>query len=205
MCSKTEEDYGIINPELVDKVLGNGRITITQKLDGHSCTIIIENKTIKYVCSRRSALKENTNNKFWQVAKKINLSKLTNDLYVLQGELMGPGLINNQLNLKEPELFVFQIKINDKFLTYLDMVYECRYNLNCNFVPHVENINTQKNNLNINILQDIADKQTLPDGSFAEGIIVRPFDYQTGGNGRPLGFKIISSNYMDYIDAISSK
>lgn len=198
ICNQTDEEHWFLNLDLVNKVLENDWITVTQKLDGHSCTIIIENKKIKYVCSRRHILKESETNKFWKAAKKINLNNIDDKLYILQGELMGPGLIKNQLNLKEPELFIFQIQHNNNFYSYLDMVYECRKNLNCKYVPHVENFNVKKDNIDINFLRLLSDKQILPNGNPAEGIVVRPFNYQKSENGNPLGFKIINNNYMEY-------
>jgi RNA ligase (TIGR02306 family) len=197
ICSPTDEDHGLSNPELIQEVLKNDYITVTQKLDGHSCTIIIENKKIKYVCSRRHILKESERNKFWNAAKKINLSNIDDKLYILQGELMGPGLIKNQLNLENPELFIFQIRVNNIFYSYSEMVNQCENIFNCKYVPHIKDFHVKNENIDVKFLQSLSDQQTLPDGSPAEGIVVRPIDYRSSGSGRPLGFKIINRNYID--------
>jgi RNA ligase (TIGR02306 family) len=197
LCAQTDEDNGLSNPELVNEVLSNKWITVTQKLDGSSCTIIIEDAKIRSVCSRRLELKETEDNSFWKVARKIDLSNCGRGRYVIQGELMGPGVQGNQLKLIEPELYVFQIKYNDGFYPYLDMVFECRNTFKCKYVPHVENFDTTETKITSDYLQDLADKQILSSGGPAEGIVVRPLDYRSAGNGRPLSFKIINRNYKD--------
>lgn len=196
LAAQTDEDNGLSYPDLVDEVLKHEYITVTKKLDGSSCTIIIEDKEIKYVCSRRLSLKETEQNSFWRVARKLDLSKLSDGRYVIQGELMGPGVQGNQLKLIEPELFVFQINYNGDFYPYVDMVYDCRNNLKCKYVPHIDDFHTISP-ISVEDLQKLADSQTLPDGSAAEGIVVRPQSYKNAGNGRPLSFKIINRNYKD--------
>lgn len=197
ICAQTDEDNGLSYPDIVNEVLKNEWITVTQKLDGSSGTIIIEDRVITHVCSRRLSLKETEENAFWKVARKLNLDKLDRGRYVIAGEVMGCGIQGNQLKLNEPEIFVFQIKYNDSFYNYLDMVYECKYTLDCKYVPHIENFNTINQKVNIDMLQALADKQVLPCGSPAEGIVVRPLNYRSAGNGRPLSFKIINRNYKD--------
>jgi RNA ligase (TIGR02306 family) len=197
LCAQTDEDNGLSNPELVDEVLKSKWITVTEKLDGSSCTIIIQDREIKYVCSRRLALKETEENSFWKAARKLDLSKCVRGRYVIQGELMGPGIQGNQLKLIEPELYVFQISYENAFYPYIEMVFECRNTFGCKYVRHVENFDTTETKITTDYLQDLADKQALPSGEPAEGIVVRPLDYHNAGNGRPLSFKIINRNYKD--------
>ncbi len=197
ICAQTDEDNGLSNPELVEEVLRNKWITVTEKYDGSSCTIIIENKKITHVCSRRLSLKETNENAFWRVARKLDLSNINNERYVIQGELMGPGVQGNQLKLMEPELYVFQISRNNSFDSYLSMVWACRNMFNCKHVKHINNFDTSAGKVDLNFLQSLADARTLPDGKPAEGIVVRPLDYKSAGNGRPLSFKIMNRNYVD--------
>jgi RNA ligase (TIGR02306 family) len=197
ICAQTDEDNGLSYPDIVNEVLKNEWITVTQKLDGSSCTIIIEDGEIKFVCSRRLALKETEENSFWKAARKLDLTKCGRGRYILQGELCGSGINGNQLKLIEPELYIFQIKYEDSFYPYLDMVFECRNTFGCKYVPHVENFNTKISPISVEDLQKLADSQTLSDGSAAEGIVVRALDYKSAGNGRPLGFKIINRNFKD--------
>lgn len=197
ICASTDEDNGLSYPEIVEEVLKSKWITVTQKYDGSSCTIIVEDRKITHVCSRRLSLKDTEANSFWRVAKKLDLSGIGPERHVLQGELMGPGIQGNQLKLMEPELYVFQINCNGTFWSYLDMVCECRSNFKCNYVKHIDNYDTESQKIDVEFLQELADSQVLPNGEPAEGIVVRPLDYRTAGNGRPLSFKIINRNYQD--------
>jgi len=197
ICAQTDEDNGLSNPELVDEVLKSDWITVTRKLDGSSCTIIIEDGKIAQVCSRRLSLKETEQNSFWKAARKLDLSKCDNDRYVIQGELMGPGIQGNQLKLLEPELYVFQIRTNGRFDSYVSMVCACRNIFGCKYVKCIDNYGTKDKKLTLDWFQELADKQTLPNGEPAEGIVVRPLKYPTAGNGRPLSFKIINRNYKE--------
>jgi hypothetical protein len=168
ICAQTDEDNGLSNPELVNEV-----------------------------CSRRLSLKETEENSFWKAARKLDLTKCGRGRYILQGELCGPGINGNQLKLIEPELYVFQIRFNDSFYSYIDMVFECRNTFGCKYVPHIENFNTEDGKITNEKLQNIADAQVLPSGEPAEGIVVRALDYKSAGNGRPLSFKIINRNFKD--------
>jgi RNA ligase (TIGR02306 family) len=197
ICAQTDEDNGLSNLDLVEEVLKSDWITVTQKYDGSSCTIVIEDNKITHVCSRRLSLKETDSNSFWKVARKLNLLKLPGGRHVIQGELMGPGVQGNQLKLLEPELFVFQINSDGEFWPYLDMVFMCRDTLGCNYVKHVDNFEKDPERINLDFLQELADRQILPNKKPAEGIVVRPLDYRGAGNGRPLSFKIINKNYVD--------
>lgn len=104
IVSKTDEDNGLSNPELVEEVLRHP-IIVTQKLDGSSMTVIVKNGEIEHVCSRRLSLKESDTNAFWRAARKLSIPVWFDG--VIQGELMGPGIQGNQLELSEPEIFVY--------------------------------------------------------------------------------------------------
>ena len=88
---------------------------LTVKLDGSSCTIYNyadENGPYVGVCSRNLDLLETEGNSFWRVARKTGLTEAllkVNGLYAIQGELMGPGIQGNRENLKDIELYVFDV------------------------------------------------------------------------------------------------
>jgi RNA ligase (TIGR02306 family) len=59
LTSKTDEDNGLNDPDLVEKVLNHDTyITVTSKLDGSSCTLIVENVSLSQVCTRNFSKKE---------------------------------------------------------------------------------------------------------------------------------------------------
>ncbi len=188
LAPKTDEDNALSNPDLVAEVLQHP-VTITQKLDGSSCTIIVKDGAIEHVCSRNLSLVESETNSFWRAARKLKLARFSG---VIQGELMGPGIQGNQLELLEPELFVFQIRDEFGWRDQEELDRLCEW-LGAKFVPVLfEDVR----GLNLGYLQDLADEQVLFNGKSAEGIVVRPTiprDYV--GEGRPLGFKVINRNY----------
>jgi len=193
IIATTDEENGLSNPDLVQEVLSHEEVTITQKLDGSSCTIIIRNGEIYQVCSRRLALKETIENGFWMAAKKLSFPSGWTG--TIQGELMGPGVQGNQLKLLCPQLFAFQIREDDRFLDYQAMERLCQEALGSLVVPLIQHSTTKS--LSLEDLQRLADSQRLQNGDHAEGIVVRPKIYKSSGSGRPLGFKIINRNYKD--------
>jgi RNA ligase (TIGR02306 family) len=201
IISKTDEDNGLNDPNLVDKVLNHDPyITVTQKLDGSSITIIIEDGAIAQVCTRNLSKKETENNTFWKAARKLTIPK--NWTGVIAGELCGNGIQRNQLKLEDVKIFVFQISVDKKYMTYEEMKDFCESSLHCDVVPLVCKLGldaTIKLWVNpLQKLQDLADKQKYPSGLEGEGIVVRPSSYPKGySSRRPLGFKLINRNYKD--------
>jgi RNA ligase (TIGR02306 family) len=193
VCATTDEENGLSNEELVVKVLSED-VTITRKLDGSSCTMIVRDGELVEVCSRRLSLKESPDSGFWRAARKLSVANLGKGLFVLQGELMGPGVQGNQLRLTEGEIHIFQIRREGEFLPYDEMKALCLDVLGCPAVPLLTHAEA---GLTLEELQRMADAQKLPCGNHAEGIVVRPRVYRLNGEGRPLGFKIINRNYKD--------
>ena len=201
IISKTDEDNGLNDPKLVEKVLNHdSHITVTSKLDGSSITLIVENGELTQVCTRNLSKKETENNTFWKAARKITIPE--NWTGTIQGELCGNGIQRNQLKLEDVKIFVFQISENKKYMTYEEMKDFCENSLHCDVVPLVcklELESTIKLWVNpLQKLQELADKQKYPSGLEGEGIVIRPSSYPKGySSRRPLGFKLINRNYKD--------
>ena len=201
LTSKTDEDNGLNDPSLVDKVINHDPyITVTQKLDGSSITMVVENGELTQVCTRNLSKKETENNTFWKAARKLTIPK--NWTGTIQGELCGNGIQRNQLKLEDVKIFVFQISENKKYMTYEEMKNFCNNSLHCDIVPLISNLEVESTiKLWINPLQklqELADKQKYSSGLEGEGIVVRPSSYPRGySSRRPLGFKLINRNYKD--------
>lgn len=193
IASKTDEDNGLSYPWLVHETVNRGNLLITQKLDGSSCTVIVRDGKISEVCSRNLSLTESEGNAFWHAAKKINLSGFSGD-WIIQGELMGPGVQGNQLGLKEPTLFVFQARPTTQNWFSRILLQSMCGAINAQIVPVVSETSQLTT---LEQFQELADSQVLPNGKPAEGIVVRNDPPITMGIGRPLGFKIINRKYID--------
>ena len=83
---------------------------VTIKLDGSSFTAYHRDGVFG-VCSRNLELKPSETNAFWQVANKylLDITLPTMGNYAIQGELVGPGIQGNQEQLKELDLYVFDV------------------------------------------------------------------------------------------------
>jgi RNA ligase (TIGR02306 family) len=201
ITSKTDEDNGLSNIGLVKHVLDKGPLTITQKLDGSSVTVIVKNGIISYVCSRNLAKKDTGKSTFWQAAKKLRIPEGFTG--IIQGELCGPGIQKNLLCLDEPEIIVFQIKKhNDEYMMYDEMKGFCMVEMACKFVPLVSNDISFAGYSDVDVviqkLQEMADTQTYNKTEPAEGIVIRPKTYERSYDSRrPMGFKILNRNYND--------
>jgi len=201
IISKTDEDNGLNDPELVNKVLNHDPyITVTSKLDGSSITLIVENGELMQVCTRNLSKKETENNTFWKAARKLKIPE--NWTGTIQGELCGNGIQRNQLKLEDIKIFVFQVSQKGKYMTYKEMKDFCENSLQCDVVPLVCELDTNATvKLWVNSLQklqELADKQKYPSGLEGEGIVVRPSSYpRSYSSRRPLGFKLINRNYKD--------
>lgn len=201
LTSKTDEDNGLNDPSLVEKVLNHdSHITVTSKLDGSSITLIVEDGVLTQVCTRNLSKKETENNTFWKAARKLTIPQ--NWTGTIQGELCGNGIQRNRLKLEDVKIFVFQISENKKYMTYEEMKNFCENSLHCDIVPLVSKLGLEEQiKLWVNPLQklqELADKQKYPSGLEGEGIVVRPSSYPRGySSRRPLGFKLINRNYKD--------
>lgn len=199
ICSKTDEDNGLSNLDIVEEVIKSGPLIITQKYDGSSVTVVVENGEIKEVCSRNLSKKDTPNSLFWKAARKLKI--LPGFTGVIQGELVGPGIQKNPSRFEEHEIVVFQIlKQSREYMNYTEMKGFCHVELNCRVVPIVEELDLTSLTVDsaLEKLQEIADKQVYDSKEVAEGIVVRPQDYRRSfSSRRPLGFKILNRNYKE--------
>lgn len=200
IASKTDEDNGLSHLDIVQEVVKHP-VTITQKIDGSSITIVVENGEITQVCSRNLSKKDTQNSAFWQAARKLKM--LPGFTGVIQGELAGNGIQKNPLRLEDKEIFVFQIKkLDGTYANYREMQGLCNVEFGCKVVPLIaEDVTFTGATLEeaLEKLQQLADQQTyFQTTNSAEGIVVRPKDYpKSFESRRPLGFKILNRNYKE--------
>lgn len=201
LISKTDEENGLGNPDLVNEVLSSDEdIVLTLKIDGSSITIVVEDGNIVKVCSRNLSKKETPESTFWNCAKKLKIPEGWSG--IIQGEIAGVGIQKNPMNLDDIRIFVFQIFHNERYMNYDEMLDFCEEHLDCDVVPLLSKLNKKKTidlwTNPISKLQYFTDRQQYDNGIDAEGIVVRPFNYKRSSfSRRPLGFKLINRNYKD--------
>lgn len=124
--SKTDEERIQNIPEVIDDIIASKEhLCISVKLDGTSMTVVQDKSGEVHVAGRNyDYLKEDPaaySNKYWSTAKKYNIPEKLNKLheqnpdrlYAIQGELVGPGIQKNKMNLSELHFYIFNLFVSD--------------------------------------------------------------------------------------------
>jgi RNA ligase (TIGR02306 family) len=195
--SKTDEVRIQSEPELLERLKGKPYY-ITVKCDGTSFTCYFKNG-IFGVCSRNLELKEDENNAYWKVAKKYNIENILKELYekiglelCLQGELCGPGIMKNHLQLREIDLFIFNIYdiSNGRYYSYEELVDFCIVN-KLKTVLVIEKSEPPFKGFNYTQEQLLEKAKGKYEGTEnnREGIVVRSLD-------KSISFKVLNNLYL---------
>lgn len=128
---------------------------------------------------------------YWKMARKYNLEAFPREI-VIQGEICGPGIQKNRLDLKEFDLFVFIIydQNNKRYFTYDERVEFC----NIYGLKHVD-LALRGNWFDfttVNQLQDLTDRKYFNTRNQIEGLV---FELDNFINKR-CSFKVISNKYL---------
>ena len=197
---KTDEPNFQSVPEVVLALRGLSWYA-TIKADGTSCTMYRWQGHFG-VCSRNYEIKQSDQSTLWQLAQKYHLDTDLPDGYVVQGEVVGPGIQGNPLGLKEPDLLVFNVyNITEQqylngvsFMSFLETV-----GLHLHFVTRLNGLDDSFN-LNDDELRQLSEQQVYPNGKPAEGVVIRPLEEQSvivDGTPTRLSFKVVSLSYRD--------
>lgn len=107
---KTDELRVQSFPGVIDELRGHPYV-ITIKYDGTSGTYYIDPRDGAFhACARNFSILEG-DNYYWRAARRYNIEAVLrkNPQYAIQGEVCGPGLQKNRLNLRATDLFVFNV------------------------------------------------------------------------------------------------
>lgn len=198
-------------PEILNYIVDKP-LYVTEKLDGQS-SLYFYYKGKFGVCSRNIWLVKNRkggydNGQYFEMAEKYyleeKLKKLKRNIGI-QGEIVGPGIQGNKLQLKERDLYVYQIQDLDKstFLCADEMRDICE-ELNLKEVPIIHYGKYVKDILNENTVDNwtsfsICKSEINPDVE-AEGIVVRTMEEYTVPNlmtvKNRLSFKVINPEFI---------
>ena len=153
---------------------------ITEKLDGTSFSCMrLENDI--HVCSRNYSLYETEKNTYWQIYKKYNLENVIRSVpnnIAIQGEIIGPGIQENQYGLSQHELFVFSIYDidNKRYYSYQELEAFCNTHA-LNKVPLVDIVVLDENTSIDGLLEKAEGKSIVgPKSSEREGLVWRGFE-----------------------------
>lgn len=198
-------------PEILSYML-NKKLYVTEKIDGCSA-LYWYNKGKFGACSRNVWLVKNRKGgydqgQYFEMAEKYDLETKLKQLgrnIGIQGEIVGPGIQGNKLQIFERRLYVYQIQDFDKgtFLDVDEMRDICEY-LDLTEVPIVWYNKFALDVLNENTVDDwtrfSVRKSEINTEVWAEGIVVRTMTEQSVPNlmtvKNRLSFKVINPEFI---------
>ncbi len=166
------------------------------KIDGTSSTFSNMNGEID-VCSSNLSKKEG-NSIYWQMAGKYNIVDILQEVgnFAIQGEIAGPGIQKNKLELQKHDLFVFNVyNISEtKYLDFEEFIRFCqRFNLTTVPIDSASFVF----NYDLDQLLDMAKGKYDGTNNRREGIVIRPLieRYSEVLNTR-LSMKVINNEFL---------
>lgn len=126
---------------LLERLKGNPYY-ISLKLDGTSCTFIVDPRDDEYhVCGRNYSYRRSPSHSFWIVSDRHNIEEGLRSLgdIALQGEIVGPGIQKNRMGLKNLDFYVFNVvRVSTSRRLPLDESMSVAESLGLKFVPVLE-------------------------------------------------------------------
>ncbi len=176
---------------------------ITEKLDGSSCTIYLNDGEFG-ICSRNLDLKETEGNSFWRFAREQEIEAKMREVgrnIAIQGELIGHGIQKNPYKLSKQEFRIFDIFDIDaqKYLLEQErysLISDLELSLTSHHVP-VLSRNVHKSQ-SIDDLLSLANQKSQLSDSPAEGIVFKATTYSDDpeARGGVVSFKVINNEYL---------
>ena len=197
---KTDEDRVQAFPDIIKEFQGK-LVYISQKVDGTSGTFSMMDGD--YQVSGRNWSYQECNNTYWKVSKKYGIEESlrmvydkTGNSYAIQGEIAGPRIQDNLLELPDHQLFVFNV-MNVKtgvFLPFYEFKEFCT-RTGLETVPILQICEFKWET--IDELLELADSTSYPNGHVNEGIVIRPVhEFNSEVLGGRASFKVISNKFL---------
>jgi RNA ligase (TIGR02306 family) len=200
---KTDKTRVQILRPLLEKYKGI-KCSISEKIDGASVTFFIKDGEFG-VCSRNLELKETESNSIWKFARKNDvenkLRQLGKDI-AIQGEIGGPGINKNTLNLTYIEVYFYDAFDIQTFKYYdlNDFKTLVENKLKLKTVPIISYDFILIDNIDELVKLSIGNSKINSQG-MREGIVIRPLKeiydctVMEDNNGR-VSFKIVNPEYL---------
>lgn len=174
-------------------VVGEG--TLTEKLNGESCTFFLDLESSFHVCSKEIDYLQSESNPLWQVAIKYSVEEQMKihglEGMAIQGEIVGPSIARNPYKLGELDFYVFSMfqVIGAKYLLPRETEEWCE-KLGLKHVPVISKEVGLKDKTKSEILNLADGKSQINRDKNREGLVYR-------SNTVPgLSFKIISNKWL---------
>jgi RNA ligase (TIGR02306 family) len=167
--------------------------SITEKLDGSSCTFYLDDEDVFHVCSRNLDLKEDEANSFWKVARKFNIEDIMRRNFMkgmaIQGEMIGEGIQGNQYKV-QLDFYVYDMYNihTGQYILPVQLKAACE-RLGLKHVP----ILNEKASIKYDTIQSLlqyAEGKSLLNGSNREGVVFK------SNTVHDRSFKAISNSWL---------
>jgi RNA ligase (TIGR02306 family) len=150
--------------------------SITEKLDGSSCTFYLDDEDVFHVCSRNLDLKEDEANSFWKVARKFQIEDVMrrNSMkgMAIQGEMIGEGIQGNQYKV-QLDFYVYDMYNvhTGQYILPVQLKAACE-KLGLKHVPILVEA-TEIKEQTIQTLLEYAEGKSVLNGSEREGVVFK--------------------------------
>jgi len=169
---------------------------ITVKCDGTSGTFVIDPATNEFLVCSRNQIRPKPDDvntcPYWKVAIEYDIENKLRSLegvYAIQGEICGPNIQKNLLNLKNTELFVFNVvDIRDKRIVPFDDFIKITKELKLQTVP-IEEAGDGFAYNDIKALLHAAEGKYKGTKNPREGLVIR-------SKSCDISFKAINNSYL---------
>lgn len=167
--------------------------SITEKLDGSSCTFYLDDEGVFHVCSRNLDLKEDEANSFWKVAHKFQIEDVMRRNFMLgmaiQGEMIGEGIQGNQYKT-QLDFYVYDMynTHTGQYILPVQLKAACE-RLGLKHVPILAE-STDIKEQSIQSILDFAEGKSLLNGSNREGVVFK------SNTVHDRSFKSISNSWL---------
>jgi RNA ligase (TIGR02306 family) len=167
--------------------------SITEKLDGSSCTFYLDAEGSFHVCSRNLDLKEDETNTFWKLARKLDVEGIMRRHSLLgmaiQGEMIGEGIQGNQYKVLL-DFYVYDMYNTNtgEYILPIQLESACK-RLGLNHVPILVSATDIKQQT-IQSIIDFAEGKSQLNGSEREGVVFK------SNTVHDLSFKAISNKWL---------
>lgn len=167
--------------------------SITEKLDGSSCTFYLDAEGEFHVCSRNLDLKQTEGNTFWQLALQLDIEGIMRrhslSGMAIQGEMIGEGIQGNQYKTRL-DFYVYDMynTSTGEYILPIQLEAACK-RLGLKHVPILIS-NTDIKLQTIQSIIDFAEGKSQLNGSEREGVVFK------SNTVHDLSFKAISNKWL---------
>ena len=209
LVPKTDETRVQILGDVIKKYAGQ-EFVYTEKIDGSSITMWLDNRNKLHVCSRNKEIL--THDDIMWKAAETQMQHVMQPNFVYQGEILAPQIQKNKYGIKAPHIFIYNVwnRTIHRYLTPEELANHCMtYNIDTvphALVPYAYEFTMPSGDDAIDQLVEMAKGMSELSEDFRtkdtprEGIVIRPLEYLEEHDERFVGgrlsFKAINPDFM---------